>query len=294
MGQPLAGNSISQARDNSSCLNGNCLCCIYKTPVRLCSILPLLEVYPNKKAAATLRSGFSFGFKLGYSGERIHRDCGNLKSILLNPQAAREKINKEVKLGRIAGPFRSKPLENLIVSPIGLIPKPEKGKFRLIQHLSYPEGSSINDGIDRDFCKVQYTRFDDAITMVVGAGKGALMAKSDIESAFRLLPVNPSDFELLGMKLDGLFYVDKALPMGASCSPALFETFSSFLEWVVKTEVGTDNIIHFCDDFLFCSGHGHQHLSCGSLLSRFFDICSRLGVPLSADKTVGRQPALFS
>jgi hypothetical protein len=30
-----------------------------------------------------------------------------------------------------------------------------------------------------------------------------MMAKADIESAFRLLPIYPGDFELLGIKFDG-------------------------------------------------------------------------------------------
>lgn len=83
-------------------------------------------------------------------------------------------------------------------------------------------------------CTVQYTNFDEVVKLVVSVGKGALMAKADIESAFRLLPVHPSDFELLGMNVNNQFYVDKAIPMGASCSPALFEKFSIFIEWVVK------------------------------------------------------------
>ena len=38
------------------------------------------------------------------------------------------------------------------------------------------------------------------------------MAKSDIKSAFRLLPVHPDDFELLSIQFDGQWFVDKALP----------------------------------------------------------------------------------
>jgi hypothetical protein len=47
---------------------------------------------------------------------------------------------------------------------------------------------------------VHYASFDDAISLVVRAGRGAHMAKADIESAFRLLPVHPDDFNLLGIK----------------------------------------------------------------------------------------------
>ena len=98
--------------------------------------------------------------------------------------------------------------------------------------------SSINDSIDPSYCEVTYASFDVAVRIVASAGPGALMAKADIQSAFRLLPIHPSDFELLGIKVAGQFFVDKALPMGASCSPALFEKFSTFLEWVTKEVSG--------------------------------------------------------
>jgi hypothetical protein len=54
-----------------------------------------------------------------------------------------EKISKEVKLGRIAGPFKQRPISNLIISPAGLVPKAVPGKYRMIQHLSYPDGDPL-------------------------------------------------------------------------------------------------------------------------------------------------------
>ena len=44
----------------------------------------------------------------------------------------KEKIKQEVDAGRVVGPFDNPPL--------GLIPKKTLGDFRIIQHLSYPEG----------------------------------------------------------------------------------------------------------------------------------------------------------
>lgn len=60
------------------------------------------------------------------------------------------------------------------------------------------------------------------------------MAKCDIQSVFRLLPVHPDDFCLLGLKFEGKWYVDKSMPMGCSIVCATFETFNTFLEWVAK------------------------------------------------------------
>ena len=263
----------------------NCLCCPYPTPIVIDSLRPLLANYPNKKAANIIEEGFSNGFKLGYRGERRSREGPNLKSVDLKPSAAGDKLMKEVNLNRMAGPFNSSPLPNLIISPIGLVPKAEVGKFRLIQHLSYPEGNSINDGIDKALCTVHYAKFDDAVHLVSRNGKGALMAKADVESAFRLLPIFPGDFELLGIKFNGKFFVDKSLPMGASCSPFYFETFSTFLEWAGKRESGSDNISHYVDDFIFVSSAGGG-LSCQHIVNSFNKVCKELGVPLAKDKSV--------
>jgi hypothetical protein len=52
---------------------------------------------------------------------------------------------------RIAGPFLSPPFQNLVCSPLGLIPKNIPGKFRLIHDLSFPKGNSINSHIPLRF-----------------------------------------------------------------------------------------------------------------------------------------------
>ena len=94
-------------------------------------------------------------------------------------------------LGRIAGPFDSPPFPNLQCSPIGLVPKHEPNSFRLIHHLSFPSGESINDFIAKCDCAVCYTSFDQAVGMVMEAGHGAWMAKSDIKFGFPVTPGLP-------------------------------------------------------------------------------------------------------
>ena len=81
------------------------------------------------------------------------------------------------------------------LNPIGLVPKRD-GSFRLIQHLSFPQGDSVNDFIDQRLCSVNYSSFDHAVDMISSFGQGALLGKMDIKSAFRLLKLNPSEFQL--------------------------------------------------------------------------------------------------
>lgn len=105
-----------------------------------------------------------------------------------------QKIGKELWAGRVVGPFDTLPIWSLQVSPLGIVPKKAPGEFRLIHHLSYPEGASVNDRIQDKLCLVHYTFFDQVVSMVRGCGPGAIMAKVDIESTLRLLPVHPEDF----------------------------------------------------------------------------------------------------
>jgi len=228
--------------------------------------------------------GFQNGFSLQYTGPRTSRNSRNLRSAVANPDILLSKIKKEVNEGRVAGPFSEPPFENLIVSPLGLVPKKQKGEFRMIHHLSYPEGGSINDFIDPKLSSVQYTSFDAAITFIQKLGRNCKLFKMDLKNAFRNLPIHPSDFHLLGFSFNGKFYFDKALVFGASISCAIFERFARFLEFGVKSQMESGELIHYLDDFL---GGDKDNQSCHNIMLTFRSIMKELGVPLAEEKTEG-------
>lgn len=130
-------------------------------------------------------------------------------------------MSKEVELGRIAGPFVMSPFANLQVFLLGVVPKKEPDQFCLIHYLLYWKGESVNDGISKEEVSVSYVSFDRAVDLVCVAGSRELLAKSDIDSAFRLLPVHPDCFHLLGYMIDGLYFYDMCLPMGCSITRCL-------------------------------------------------------------------------
>ena len=110
-----------------------------------------------------------------------------------------EALRKELASNRMAGPYLPPPpYPTLRCSGLGAIPKKD-GSWRLINHLSAPSGDSINDYIDPLDFSLQYSTIDDAIAMCHKLGKGALMAKVDLKNAFRLCPVRPADWHLLGI-----------------------------------------------------------------------------------------------
>ena len=67
------------------------------------------------------------------------------------------------------------------------------------------------------------------------------MAKTDIESAFRLFPVHPDDWELLGMFWNGFYYFDKVLPFGLRSAPFIFNQLSDAIEWILQKRADYGN-----------------------------------------------------
>ena len=59
------------------------------------------------------------------------------------------------------GSFVQPPFYNLKVSPLGVIPKKQPGESRMIHHLSFPYGGSVNDFFPAELCSVHYASVDD-------------------------------------------------------------------------------------------------------------------------------------
>lgn len=133
-----------------------------------------------------LSFGFWFGFVIPVRSVVSASSARNSPSVRHWAAVVQDKLVGELRLGRVADPFLEPPFPGMVISPLGIVPKKEPGKFWLIHNLSCPIGASVNDRIPREFCTVRYASFDKAALMVRGAGRAALMAKVDIEFAFRL------------------------------------------------------------------------------------------------------------
>ena len=95
--------------------------------------------------------------------------------------------------------------------------------------LSFPPGNSVNDGIDPVICSLCYTTVEDVASLATQLGPHTLMAKIDIESAYRLIPVHPDDWFLLGVKWKDQVYIDLMLPFGLCLAPKTFNAIADAL-----------------------------------------------------------------
>ena len=269
-----------------------------RTPVNATKFINMLErgVYHPTSELKFLKDGFTKGFSIGYAGPVKRRNTSkNIPFTIGNKYMMWEIIMKEVAEGRYAGPFEEIPYDYYIQSPIGLVPK-DGNKTRLIFHLSYnfsddPDEGSVNSFTPKELCTVKYNDLDVAVKTCLRVSEEArgitgspeiFLSKSDLQSAFRMLPITKEHWCWLIMKAedprDGKvkFFVDKCLPFGASISCSHFQRFSNALkflgEYITKKNF---HVVNYLDDYLFIET---SRVACNTLVRSFFTPVSRNSV----------------
>ena len=101
---------------------------------------------------------------------------------------------------RVSGPFSAPPLPDFRCSPLGVVARSKRqlNKFRVINHLSWPLGLSVNDGIPDAEASIGYDSFERAVDDLRASGPGTHLAKLDLRDAFRHIPLRVADWPLFG------------------------------------------------------------------------------------------------
>lgn len=256
------------------------------TPLRLNNWVKGLASHPDKCFVDYVCSGIRDGFRIGYDcqGSRCKRATKSMRSIEEPADVVEEYLQKELTAGRILGPYSMSQYPNVHISPFGVIPKSEPGKWRLIVDLSAPAGSSVNDSISKDLCSMSFMSVDDVATRVTKLGVGAHMAKFDLKAAYRNVPVRPDDRHLLGLQWKESVFVDANLPFGLRSAPAIFTAVADALASIIKGRISSW-LDHYLDEFVIVGSPATDQ--CGRDLQTALDTCSEVGFPMSDEKTFG-------
>lgn len=213
-----------------------------------------------------------------------------------HPEVIDKYMKEEIQHGRMFGPVaKYGPTEaeaalvgaemGLHLNRMGVVPKGHTpGKWRLITDLSFPAGGSVNDGIDPANCSLQYTSVEKIAVAAQSLGAGALLAKLDVRSAYRLVPVHRRDRPLLAVTWKGGIFVDGMLPFGLRSAPKIFTAVADALEWILRSR-GVRHVDHYLDDFVTFGPPNSDE--CGAAMATICRICAELGIPLATDKLVG-------
>ena len=122
--------------------------------------------------------------------------------------------------------------------------------------------------------------------VLFASGPGALMAKVDIESAYRIIPVHPQDRLLQGVFWDSRAYIDPMLPV---CTK-IFNAVADALARLAQRE-GVRLCYHYLDDYTLL-GPPASH-ECQRALEIFTTLCDHLGVPLAGHKQERAPPCVW-
>ena len=226
-----------------------------------------------------------YGFPLDYNRcHNIQSEKINHKSAVQYPSHVDVYLTEEMNHGAMLGPFKEPPIEHLHTSPFMTRDKSSSDKRRVIIDLSWPKGQSVNSGVhsdrylDVDFV-LTYPSIDNITEEVLKLGKGCKIFKVDISRAFRHVPIDPGDLDLLGLHWKN-YFIDRSLPFGFKHGFAIFQRMSDAVRFIMTSE--GHKIWNYIDDFLCVSLPSKINHSYARLQS----LLQELGLTVSSKKLV--------
>ena len=147
----------------------------------------------------------------------------------------------------------------------------EETKIRIIKNFSSPSGRSCNDAIDD--CPTCMMNVRSAIPMIKPF---CYMAKSDVDSAFRRIPVHPEHCKFMNYQLEGQYYNERFLTWGLKSSMFYFNRYTMLVRFMMIKD-GYRNVLVYVDDFMYIDENEEECLNGWMHLNALLD---RLGLPV--------------
>ena len=194
-----------------------------------------------------LSSTLLYGCQIGYDGPSRKAFYANHPSALDHPQLVNKQLKLDLEQHRVMA-INPDDWPNLIVSPLGAVPKPN-GDMRRIHNLSWPYGKGVNQHIDEDYTHLTMVAFEEVLALIRQAGQDCYLIKRDMKDAFRLIPFAPNQYWLIAFEWEGQHYVEKVLPFGLSTAPFIFNLFAEAMHWILETRLLLP-WKHYLDDFI--------------------------------------------
>lgn len=167
-----------------------------------------------------------------------------LLSEIADGDALSARAARTARIGLACGPLLS-----LSAVPKGHDSPPTK--YGIIFNLSSGGRFSVNDRIPEELGATAYPSFSLVLRTFADLceredAPHPHLALFDVSAAFRLLPINPSEYQYLVMRFDDMYFVDTRLPFGVRTGPALYNTFGAAVQLVL--EASGIQLVRMLDD----------------------------------------------
>ena len=149
-------------------------------------------------------------------------------------------LEKEIKTGATIGPFSYSPFgDNICISPPNSVPKKDSKVRRLILDLSFPQGNSVNDGIEKDCYLGEYGKMvlpsvDDLVNRIMKLRRGCKVWKIDLSRAYRQIFLCPGSINRVAFCFDGYYFFDTTLSMGSRSSARYCQRVTSAVVYIFR------------------------------------------------------------
>ena len=191
------------------------------------------EILCNDSDKDLIIDGIENGFKIVDSTDIVQNVyCKNYKSVLDDSvkSVAEAQIKHEIEAKNYV--ICSK--QPQIVSSLGAVVK-DNGKVRLIHDCSRPENLSVNS-----YATTSHFKYQSVDNVVQVLPKNGFMAKIDLSSAYRSVPIHPSCYQFMGLSwvFEGettpTFMVDTRFAFGLAKAPQLFQLIGNSIVRYMK------------------------------------------------------------
>ena len=211
-----------------------------------------------------------YGFTLDFDRSRqLQSTYLNHSSALKFPHHVQNYIETEKKYGAILGPFIEFPFQSHVF-PFLTRDKPNSNNRRVILDLSFPQGYSVNDGVQRDiylntYFELNYPSVDAAVDHLT----------------IRHIRIDPGDLDLLGLKHEQLF-IDCTLPFRFHHGSVFSQRCTDPVRYIMKNNFNFPYLYNYIDDLVYTGLPHDIYRSYNTLIA----LLQELGLEISQSKVV--------
>ena len=227
----------------------------HRIPVTSALNIPVWKQYLSQYFDQQLVDLLNFGFPLDFDRSlELISTSKNHTSAEQFLSHVDHYIQEEVQHGALLGPMDQTPFP-IHISPFMTRPKADSEVRRTIVDLSWPKGHSVNDGVDKNTYlgtafSLHYPSVDSIIQTLNQLGPGSSIFKVDISRAFRQIPIDPGDIDLLGLQHRDKLYLDLKTPFGYRLGSNFFQKVSDSIRYIMNQH-GFTGLKNYIDDLIY-------------------------------------------